>query len=81
MPAILKYAVQINLLARVLQPDSGAAARRRQRARRPAPGERGRVLDQLRQFGFIVLYALMLTGMLNQLIAPPTIFFYRLLLL
>ena len=31
----------------------------------------------LRQWGFVVLYALMLTGMLNAIIEPPTAFFHR----
>jgi hypothetical protein len=39
------------------------------------------VIDQVRQFGFIALYALMLSGILSELIMPPTVFFYRLLLL
>ena len=30
------------------------------------------MLDRLRQFGFIILYALMLTGILTELILPPT---------
>jgi Zn-dependent protease len=34
----------------------------------------------LRQYGFIVLYALMLTGVLNAIIEPPTAFFQRILL-
>ena len=38
------------------------------------------VLDGLRQWGFILLYALMLTGVLSQLILPPTFFFEELLL-
>lgn len=38
------------------------------------------VLDGLRQYGFILLYALMLTGILSQLIWPPTDFFLELLL-
>lgn len=33
----------------------------------------------LRQWGFVVLYALMLTGMLNAIIEPPTAFFQRIL--
>ena len=33
----------------------------------------------LRQCGFVVLYALMLTGMLNAIIEPPTAFFQRIL--
>ena len=44
------------------------------------PESAARVLDQIRQFGFIALYALMLSGMLNTLIVPPTAFFSRLLL-
>ena len=38
------------------------------------------VLDGLRQYGFILLYALLFTGVLNDLIAPPTAFFGRILL-
>ena len=38
------------------------------------------VLDVLRQYGFILLYALMFTGVLSQLILPPTRFFEELLL-
>jgi Zn-dependent protease len=45
------------------------------------PEGAARVLDQLRQFGFIALYALMLSGVLTKLILPPTYFFARLLLL
>jgi Zn-dependent protease len=44
------------------------------------PESAARVLDQIRQFGFIALYALMLSGILNTLIVPPTSFFSRLLL-
>ena len=44
------------------------------------PESAARVLDQIRQFGFIALYALMLSGMLNSLIVPPTSYFTRLLL-
>jgi Zn-dependent protease len=33
----------------------------------------------LRQWGFVVLYALMLTGVLNAIIEPPTAFFQRIL--
>jgi len=33
----------------------------------------------LRQWGFVVLYALMLTGILNAIIEPPTAFFQRIL--
>jgi len=45
------------------------------------PESAARVLDQVRQFGFIALYALMLSGILGRLIMPPTDFFMRLLLL
>ena len=45
------------------------------------PESAARVLDQVRQFGFIALYALLLTGILSSLILPPTEFFLRLLLL
>ncbi len=45
------------------------------------PESAARILDQVRQFGFIALYALMLSGILGQLILPPTEFFLRLLLL
>ena len=45
------------------------------------PEGAARVLDQVRQFGFIALYALMLSGVLAQLIVPPTAFLMRLLLL
>ena len=45
------------------------------------PEGAARFLDGIRQFGFIALYALMLSGILTDLIMPPTVFFYRLLLL
>jgi Zn-dependent protease len=35
---------------------------------------------QLRQFGFIILYVLMFTGIARALIIPPTVFFMRILL-
>lgn len=38
------------------------------------------VLDSVRPFGFVLLYALMFTGVLSQLIIPPTRYFLRLLL-
>jgi Zn-dependent protease len=38
------------------------------------------LLDGVRQFGFILLYALMLTGVLSSLILPPMIFFRGILL-
>ena len=34
-----------------------------------------RLIAFLRQYGFIMLYALMLTGVLNAIIEPPTAFF------
>ncbi|MGH9371493.1 MAG: site-2 protease family protein [Vicinamibacterales bacterium] len=45
------------------------------------PESAASVLDSVRQFGFILLYALMLTGVLFNLIRPPTDFLLRLLLL
>ena len=44
------------------------------------PESAASVFDSLRQFGFLILYALMLTGVLGTLIRPPTEFFERLLL-
>ncbi|MEO7273853.1 MAG: site-2 protease family protein [Vicinamibacterales bacterium] len=38
------------------------------------------ILHLLRQYGFIILYALMFTGVLDTLIEPPTRFFQRILL-
>ncbi len=38
------------------------------------------MLDQVRQFGFIILYALMLTGIATAMIIPPTVFLMRVLL-
>jgi Zn-dependent protease len=38
------------------------------------------VLDQLRQFGFVILYVFMLTGVAAALIMPPTNFLMRVLL-
>jgi hypothetical protein len=35
---------------------------------------------QLRQYGFLILYALMLTGVASALIMPPTNFMLRILL-
>jgi Zn-dependent protease len=35
---------------------------------------------QVRQFGFIILYVLMYTGVASAIIYPPTIFFLRILL-
>jgi Zn-dependent protease len=44
------------------------------------PENAARMLDQVRQFGFLALYALLLSGVLTTLIVPPTDFFWRLLL-
>lgn len=44
------------------------------------PPNMAAVLDQVRQFGFLILYALMLTGIASSLIMPPTIFLMRLLI-
>lgn len=44
------------------------------------PESAARVLDQVRQFGFIALYLLLYSGVLSRLILPPTDFFLRLLL-
>ena len=80
-PAILKYAVQINLLLAFfnlvpIPPLDGGNV-----LAGLLPESGARVLDGLRQYGFIALYALMLSGILTNLIMPPTVFFYRLLLL
>jgi Zn-dependent protease len=45
------------------------------------PDQMAGLLYGLRAYGFIVLYALMLTGILSQLIVPPALFLVRLLLL
>jgi len=45
------------------------------------PESAAQVLDQVRQFGFILLYGLMYTGILAQLLGPPIEFFLRVLLL
>lgn len=80
-PAILKYAVEMNLmlaffnLIPVPPLDGGNVLAGL------VPESAARVLDQLRQFGFIALYALMLSGILSQLIMPPTDFLLRLLVL
>jgi Zn-dependent protease len=81
LPAILKNAVTTNLvlaffnLIPVPPLDGGNVLAGL------VPESAARVLDQVRQFGFIALYALMLSGILSELIMPPTRFFYRLLLL
>ena len=45
------------------------------------PDSAGSLLQGLRQYGFLILYALLFTGVLRQLLDPPTDFLMRLLLL
>ena len=44
------------------------------------PPNMAAVLDQVRQFGFLILYALMLTGIASAWILPPTNFLMRILI-
>ena len=81
LPAILKDAVTTNLVLAFfnlipIPPLDGGNV-----LAGLVPESAARVIDQVRQFGFIALYALMLSGILSELIMPPTVFFYRLLLL
>ena len=81
LPAILKNAVSTNLVLAFfnlipIPPLDGGNV-----LAGLVPESAARVIDQVRQFGFIALYALMLSGILTDLIMPPTVFFYRLLLL
>ena len=81
LPAILKDAVTTNLVLAFfnlipIPPLDGGNV-----LAGLVPESAARVIDQVRQFGFIALYALMLSGLLTELIMPPTVFFYRLLLL
>ena len=81
LPAILKDAVTTNLILAFfnlipIPPLDGGTV-----LAGLVPENAARVIDQVRQFGFIALYALMLSGILTELIMPPTVFFYRLLLL
>ena len=81
LPAVLKLGVQTNLLLAFfnlipIPPLDGGNV-----LAGLVPESAARVIDQLRQFGFIALYALMLSGILFNLVMPPTVFFYRLLLL
>jgi Zn-dependent protease len=81
VPAILRLGVETNLLLAFfnlipIPPLDGGNV-----LAGLVPEGAARVLDQIRQFGFIALYALMLTGYLSRLILPPTEFFLRLLLL
>ena len=81
LPAILKDAVTTNLVLAFfnlipIPPLDGGNV-----LAGLVPESAARVIDQVRQSGFIALYALMLSGILSELIMPPTVFFYRLLLL
>jgi len=81
LPAILKDAVTTNLVLAFfnlipIPPLDGGNV-----LAGLVPESAARVIDHVRQFGFIALYALMLSGILSELIMPPTVFFYRLLLL
>jgi Zn-dependent protease len=81
LPAILKLGVTINLsltffnLIPIPPLDGGNVLAGL------VPEGAARFLDQLRQFGFILLYGLMFSGILWRLIDPPIDFFYSLLLL
>ncbi|HEU4891049.1 MAG TPA: site-2 protease family protein [Vicinamibacterales bacterium] len=80
-PAILRMAVETNLLLAFfnlipIPPLDGGNV-----LAGLVPEGAAQVLDQVRQFGFIALYALMLSGVLSQIILPPTDFCLRLLLL
>ena len=79
MPRVLRYAVQTNLLLAFfnlipIPPLDGGNV-----LAGLVPESAARMLDQVRQFGFIALYALMLSGMLTDVIVPPTRFLMRLL--
>ena len=81
LPAILRLAVETNLLLTFfnlipIPPLDGGNV-----LAGLVPEGAAQVLDQVRQFGFIALYALMLSGVLSQIILPPTDFCLRLLLL
>jgi Zn-dependent protease len=80
-PSILRLAVETNLLLAFfnlipIPPLDGGNV-----LAGLVPEGAARVLDSVRSFGFIALYALMFTGVLSELILPPTYFFLRLLLL
>lgn len=80
-PAVLRSAVEINLLLAFfnlvpIPPLDGGNV-----LAGLVPEGAAAVLDNLRQFGFILIYVLMLSGVLAELIIPPTEFFWRLLLL
>jgi Zn-dependent protease len=44
------------------------------------PHNAAAVFDRMRPYGFLILYALIFTGILNQLIFPPALFLARLLI-
>jgi Zn-dependent protease len=81
LPAILRHAVTTNLLLAFfnlipIPPLDGGNV-----LAGLVPERAARLMDQVRQFGIIVLYALLISGVLTDLILPPTRFFYSLLLL
>ena len=81
LPAILRYAVDINLLLAFfnlipIPPLDGGNV-----LAGLVPERAAVVLDSVRQFGFILIYGLMLTGILSDLILPPRDFMLRFLLL
>ena len=60
--------------ARGLQHDSDPAARRRQRAGRTAPANLAETFNRIRPYGFILLYALILTNGFSYIVVPPYLF-------
>ena len=55
-----------------VQHDSDSAARRRQRARGLLPHRLATYFNRLRPYGFLLLYALILTGGFDYLVVPPS---------